>query len=113
MFMPFKLGRWTKGVTLLSEPDLIPDDALRIGSNVRLDRTLGAIEVRPGWTARTTTAFASSIAYLTRLFARAATYGYVHVASDLRRTNSTWGGDTSIAVYTLPMTSVTVRSAIR
>src|SRR3990167_4790959 len=98
--MPFQLfttAQWTKGATLLSEPDLISEDALRIASNVRLDRTLGAIEVRPGWTARTASALAASISYLSRLFTTAATYGYAHVASDLRRLNSSWEASASIA----------------
>ena len=97
MFSPFAISLWTRGVTLLSEPDLIPDDALRVGVNVRLDRTLGAIEVRPGWTVRTASALAASISYLSRLFTSVATYGYAQVASDLLRLNSAWGASTSIA----------------
>lgn len=96
-FQPFPLQKWTRGATLLSEPDLIPDDALRVASNVRLDRTLGIIEVRPGWTVRTASALAASISYLSRLFTTVATYGYAQVGTDLRRLNSAWGAGASIA----------------
>lgn len=96
-FQSFPIHKWLRGATLVSEPDLIPDDALRIASNVRLDRTLGVIEVRPGWTVRTASALAASISFLSRLFATVATYGYTHVASDLRRLNSIWGAGVSIA----------------
>lgn len=96
-FQPFSLQRWIRGATLVSEPDQIPDDALRIASNVRLDRTLGAIEVRPGWTAQTLSAVFGSIVYLSRLFTSVAAYGYVHAASTLYRLNSSWGNATNIA----------------
>ncbi len=96
-FSPFPLQKWLRGATLVSEPDLIPDDALRVALNVRLDRTLGGIEVRPGWTVRTTSALAASINYISRLFATAATYGYAQVASDLQRLNAAWGASASIA----------------
>lgn len=97
MFSPFGISRWTRGVTLLSEPDLIPEDALRIASNVRLDRTLGVPEVRPGWVVRTASALAASIRYLSRLFTATVTYGYAQVDTDLRRLNSVWGASVSIA----------------
>ena len=73
MFQPFHIQRWIKGTTLVGEPDHIPDDALRRATNVRLDRTLGIIEARPGWTVRTASAFASSVIYLSRLVAATVT----------------------------------------
>lgn len=98
MFQPFHFTRWVHGATLVSEPDNIPDDALRRATNVRLDRTLGVIEVRPGWTLRSTAgAFAGSVSFLSRLFVSTVTYGFVQIGTDLRRTNNTWGGSTSIA----------------
>ena len=97
MFTLFPVSRWTRGATLLSEPDLIPEDALRVALNVRLDRTLGAIEVRPGWIQRTASVLAGSIIYLSRLFTTTVTYGYAQIGTDLRRLSSAWGASTSIA----------------
>ena len=99
-FQPFHIARWTRGATLVAEPDMIPDDALRRATNVRLDRTLGAIEVRPGWTARTSSAFASTVIYVSRLVASAATYSYAQFGTTLQRLNTSWGGATTLNAAT-------------
>jgi len=99
-FQPFHITRWTRGATLVSEPDMIPPDALRRATNVRLDRTLGVIEARPGWSAKTAAAFAASVTFLSRLFATAATYGYAQFGTTLQRVNASWGGATTINAAT-------------
>mgnify|MGYP003336265001 CR=1 FL=1 len=48
-FQPFHIRRWRRGSILVGTPDSIPDDALRRAVNVRLDRVLGTITSRPGW----------------------------------------------------------------
>lgn len=96
-FTPFRITRWTRGSTLISEPDLIPDESLRLAINVRLDRTLGTIEVRPGWTLRTAAALGASVSYLSRLFTSAATYGYAQASTTLYRLTSAWSTPTAIA----------------
>ncbi len=83
--------RWTRGSTLVAEPDAIPEDALRIAQNVRLDRVLGAITNRPGWTRVTPGGpFAGPIVYLSKLFLKAATYTYVQVNGALLRLGATF-----------------------
>jgi len=102
-FQPFRLTRWTRGSTLISEPDLIPDESLRLATNVRLDRTLGIIEARPGWSVKTAAVLGASISYLSRLFTTVATYGYAQASTTLYRLTSAWATPTAIST---PGTSV-------
>ena len=99
-FQPFHIGRWTRGATLVAEPDMIPDDALRRATNVRLDRTLGAIEARPGWTIRTVAAFASAVVYVSRLVASTATYSYAQFGTTLQRLSTSWAAPTAVSATT-------------
>lgn len=99
-FTPFHIPRWTRGAILIGEPDAIPNEALRHAVNVRIDRTLGVIEARPGWTRKTAAALSSYISYLSRLFTTAATYGYAQVGTTLYRLTSAWATPTSIATIT-------------
>lgn len=96
-FQPFHNSRFTRGSVLVSEPDSIPDEALRLAQNVRLDRTLGAIEVRPGWSIKTPVALGASIATLTKLFSQLATYAYAQVGANLQRLTALWASPTTIA----------------
>jgi hypothetical protein len=73
MFVPFHIARWLRGATQVGLSDAIPDDAMRRGNNVRVDRTLGAVEVRPGWTLASTTALAATVVWLSKLVVSAAT----------------------------------------
>lgn len=99
-FQPFQIARWTRGATLIGEPDAIPDDALRRATNVRLDRTLGAIEVRPGWAIRTAGAFVSPVIYLSRLVASVATYSYAQFGTTLQRLSASWTAPTTVNTAT-------------
>lgn len=98
MFNAFHISRWTHGATLIAEPDAIPDDALRHAVNVRLDRTLGIIEARPGWSLKTPAALSAVVLYLSRLFTTAATYGYAQISGTLYRLTSAWATPTAISV---------------
>lgn len=95
-FLPHHAQKWRRGSILVSEPDQIPEDALRRAVNVRIDRTLMSIEARPGWTARSA-ALGGSLPFLTRLFSSAATFGYAQIASALHRLNASWAAGVSIA----------------
>lgn len=89
-FKAFHTTPWRRGVTLIGEPDYLPDDSLRTGFNVRLDRMLGAISSRPGWTQRTTAALGASITYVSRLVTNAGTFSYAQAGSVLSRLTSGW-----------------------
>lgn len=103
MFRPFKVDKFSKGAILLGEPDSIDDGALRRATNIRTDRTLLALEVRPGWTARTSGSLGPAIVYLSRLFTHTTTYGYAQIGTALRRLTASWATPTTIA---LPGTQV-------
>jgi hypothetical protein len=96
-FQSFHIPRWTRGATLIGEPDAIPDDALRHAVNVRLDRTLGIVEARPGWTLKTAVALSGSISYISKLFSTSLTYAYAQVSTSLYRLTSLWVAPTLIA----------------
>jgi hypothetical protein len=96
-FVPYHVSRWLRGSTLVGTSDSIPDDALRLAQNVRLDRTLGAIEARPGWTRQNTNVFASAVVWLTKLFYTAATKGYVQIGTLLYRTDASFNAPTQVA----------------
>ena len=95
MFTPLHLSRWLRGSILVGPPDQIPDDALRIARNVRLDRILGTLTTRPGMERRTQSALGGTITLLTRLFG-VLTWGYVQAGTALLRLTNTWGGATAI-----------------
>src|SRR5882672_9324213 len=89
-FQLFNFKGWSRGSILVGEPDEIPEDGLRRAVNVRLDRTLRAIEPRPGWSRKLGGPFSDAIAFLSRLFSRTGVWGYVQFGSSLRLTDSTW-----------------------
>lgn len=89
-FQPFSFKGWSRGAILVGESDAIPEDSLRQAVNVRLDRTLRAIEPRPGWTRKTVSSIGAAITFLSRLFSRTGTWGYVQFGSLLRLTDSNW-----------------------
>src|SRR5881628_2149160 len=97
--MPFKLElsrQWTQGSHLSGPEDLLPDGAIRLGVNVRLDRSRGVITSRPGLTALSS-ALAGSITRLTKLFGAAADYAYAQIGAALYRLTSAWGTPTLIS----------------
>ncbi len=103
MFSPFHINRWLRGTTLVGLPDSIPDDSMRRGNNVRVDRTLGVIEARPGWTIVNTTTLVAAVLWLSKLVVSAAsTFCYRQsTAGNLSREDSTFQVlDAAIAVPT-------------
>ncbi len=80
-FQPFSMQRWTRGTILLGEPDAIPEDALRRAVNVRLDRTAGSIEVRPGWLRKTAAPFLAPLTMLSRLYTALGEWTYAVVGT--------------------------------
>ncbi len=95
-FNPFHLNKWLRGSTLVGNSDAIPDDALRRANNVRLDRTLGQIEARPGWTF-IFNPFIPPLIWISKLFVSATTIiSYIQQNNLLTRHNDTWGAGLGI-----------------
>src|SRR5712692_1744981 len=107
MFNPFHINRWLRGSTLVGNNDQIPDDALRRANNVRLDRTLGQIEARPGWTLINFTTL-TTVIWLSKLFAsltNIVSYRQQSTGAITRETDS-WAGPVTIATTTQPVSDV-------
>src|SRR5712692_8846499 len=107
-FNPFHINRWLRGSTLVGNNDQIPDDALRRANNVRLDRTLGQIEARPGWTRLGTGSYSNPIVWISKLYAGAAgIFSYVQTGSTLSRAaDTTWVDLLDSAIGTDTLTDV-------
>jgi hypothetical protein len=104
-FRPLDIPRWTRGAQLTGEPDSIPDDSLRHAANVRLDRVLGAITGRPGWTRRTSGSLGAAVVAISRLVTTAATYSYAQLGSMVYRLTAAWGSPTSLGTAGTPIVS--------
>ncbi len=100
-FSPLHINKWLRGSTLVGNCDQIPDDALRLARNVRLDRTLGQIEARPGWTRFTDGVFGAAILWLSKLHVSASTaYSYIQYIAGtpaIWRATDSWLGITTVS----------------
>ena len=87
---------WTNGSVLSGAEDMIPQQALRVGANIRLDRTRGLIVSRPGMTQLTSAPIDGARPHVllhTKLYGATADWGYVQVAGSdgaLYRTDTNW-----------------------
>ena len=93
-FQPFHIRRWRRGSILVGTPDSIPDDALRRAVNVRLDRVLGTITSRPGWSLLGAVD-SDAVVFVAKLYG-STDYSYAQIGSTLYRLTDAWGSPTSI-----------------
>jgi hypothetical protein len=100
--MPFtfaNMRQWQAGSHLTEAEDLVPEGAMRLGVNVRLDAVRGVPTSRLGMTLLAS-AFGGIIRMLNQLYGVAADYGYVQVSnaatSILYRTTAAWASATSL-----------------
>lgn len=93
--MPFTPKLWpgfTKGVVLATQPDDVPEDALRVARNVRLDSTLLTVCARPGMTRMSATQLGlpSAVDWLEKLYGISTDYSYAHFDTTLDRLTDDW-----------------------
>jgi len=95
--MPFQLSlerAWTRGSVLAGPEDLVPQGALRLLENMRLDREPGTLTTRPGLVQQTGTPLAGAIRMLSLLQTPNGTFYYAQAGTTLTRLNASWVGAT-------------------
>jgi hypothetical protein len=98
--MPFQLvtyNRWDRGSVLIGSEDIIPDTALRVAQNVRLDHLRGVPTLRPGQTRLTATPLGGSILFHHTLLAAPATVHYAQILTALYRYDTPWSTPVPLA----------------
>lgn len=107
--MAFQLelhSTYTQGSVLTGPEDLVPEGALRLGVNIRVDRVRGRVTSRPGQFILTPTALDTKPIVLThsKLFGATADYGYVQVSdgsqATLYRLSAAWQDSTKVLLDT-------------
>ena len=92
-FSLFTIRNFLRGVVLLGLPDSIPEGTFRKAINIRIDRTLGSITNRPGWTKLSSNVVASgAITWISKLFGSTTDFSYAHIGSEIYRDTDAWAG---------------------
>lgn len=95
-FAPAQLLQWFRGTVLVGLADRIPDGSFRLTHNIRIDRVLGAICNRPGWTLLGTPS-SSALQWVSKLFGAGTDYGYAQDGTTLYRCTSNFGSPSSLS----------------
>ena len=97
--MPFQLSlerAWTRGSVTAGPEDLVPQGALRLLENMRLDREPGTLTTRPGMVQKTSVPMGGAIRMLSLLHTTSTTFYYVQAGTTLIRLNNSWVGATTL-----------------
>ena len=111
MFTYKALASFLQGCILVGQADDLPEGALRVARNVRIDRTLNTVSSRVGISKKTTAALGGVIQYLSKLFGNNnVDYSYAQVGTALTRYTDTWGGSVNLTITagTAPLSDATL-----